>query len=121
MKSIKLITILITLFSFSTYGQALKNGTYKFSIRDAEYYSHPIVAKCKVIIKGNKIKVIYTDTTLTNIKYGDIFDEGILIKNKKTKKWIIGTSKKDADAEEVGGCSDGPRVIDLKKKELWNC
>ena len=114
-------TILLAFLCISTFGQKLKNGTYKFSIRDAEYVGHPIVAKCKVIINGNKIKVIYTDNTLTLIKYGDTFDEGTLIWHKKTKQWIIGHSKQDINAKEVGGCSDGPRVIDLKKKEIWNC
>jgi hypothetical protein len=58
---------------------------------------------------------------LTNIKKGEIFDEGILMRHRKTKQWIIGQSKKDIDAQEVGGCSEGPRVIDLKKKVIWNC
>ncbi len=114
-------TIFLIFIYISSFGQKLKNGTYKFSIRDAEYVSHPIVAKCKVIIKRDKIKVIYIDSSLTLIKYGDIFDEGILMWHKKTKQWIIGHSKQDKNAKEVGGCSDGPRVIDLKKKEIWNC
>ena len=114
-------TILFSLFCITTFGQKLKNGTYLFSIRDAEYDGHPIVAKCKVIIKGEKIKVIYTDSSLTLIKFGEVFDEGILLWHKRTKQWIIGHSKKDINAKEVGDCSDGPRVIDLRKRELWNC
>ncbi|NRS90340.1 hypothetical protein HNQ02_003280 [Flavobacterium sp. 7E] len=116
-----IIVLLFTFMSFCTYGQILSSGTYLFSIRDAEYQGHPIVAKCKVIIEGEKIKVIYTDNTLSILKYGELFDEGILIIHKKTGQWIIGHSKKDADAKEVGGCSDGPRVIDLKERVLWNC
>ncbi|UAY50938.1 calycin-like domain-containing protein [Ferruginibacter albus] len=118
----KFLAIIFFAFTcFSSFGQKLKDGTYTFSIRDFEYENAPIVAKCKVVIKGDSIKVIYTDSTLTLIKYGDVFDEGILIKHRKTKQWIIAHSMKDMNAKEVGACSGGPMVIDLKKKEIWYC
>jgi hypothetical protein len=115
------LSVIILFITSSAFGQRLKDGIYLFSIRDAEYIEHPIVAKCKVIIQGIKIKVIYTDSSLTLIKYGHVLDDGILLWHRKTKQWIIGHSKKDVHAKEVGGCSDGPRVIDLKKREIWNC
>ncbi len=39
----------------------------------------------------------------------------------KSKHWIIGDNAKDKQAEEVGGCSDGPQVIDLKRGIYWTC
>lgn len=47
--------------------------------------------------------------------------EGTLMWHPKTKEWIIGLEAGDRDAVEVGGCSDGPEVVDLKKRIFWTC
>jgi hypothetical protein len=104
----------------TSFGQKLKNGTYRFIIRDYEYHGQE-VGTCRVTIKGNRIKAIYTSHGLTNIQTGDVFDEGLLLWHRKTKQWIIGQTPKDAHAKEVGSCSGGPRVVDLKKKVIWHC
>ena len=36
-------------------------------------------------------------------------------------QWIIGQSPADKAAAEVGGCSDGPPVIDLTARIFWTC
>jgi hypothetical protein len=63
---------------------------------------------------------------LVNESESDVFprgilEEGTLIWHKKSAQWIIGQVPADADAGEVGGCSDGPAVIDLEKKIYWTC
>ncbi|WP_209144220.1 MULTISPECIES: hypothetical protein [Chitinophaga] len=50
-----------------------------------------------------------------------MIDSGIILRHKKTGKWIIAHDKKDADAPEAGGCSDGPSVIDFKRKIFRMC
>jgi len=40
---------------------------------------------------------------------------------KVTVTWLIVHNKSDEQAEEVGGCTDGPTVIDLEKKIYWTC
>lgn len=115
-----IITLAFTMTLGSSFGQKLKNGTYRFIIRDVEYHGLQ-VGTCRVIIKGNRIKAVYTSGGLTLIKTGDVFDEGLLLWHRKTKQWIIGQSPKDAHAKEVGSCTDGPRVIDLKKRVIWHC
>jgi hypothetical protein len=54
-------------------------------------------------------------------KKGDIIEEGIIMKHTKTGKWIIGHIIKDRDAKEIGGCSNGPSVINFKQKIFWSC
>ena len=50
-----------------------------------------------------------------------LIDEGALGFHKRSNQWIIVRSKTDLEANEVGGCSDGPTVVDLKNKIYWSC
>jgi hypothetical protein len=45
-----------------------------------------------------------------------------LLQHTKTKQWIIGTKKEDANAKEVGPCSEnGIPTIDFKRKIIEQC
>lgn len=96
----------------------LKDGIYQFAHKFAE---QPEIKSIHfvVTIKGQHIKV-------ENKEKGDIFplglmEEGQLKWHKLTKQWIISTSASDINAKEVGGCSDGPTVVDLVNKIYWTC
>jgi hypothetical protein len=104
-----------------THAQRPKDGTYTYSIAWAEWDGKSLGATCKVIIKGDSIKVIHNGKANVTGKEGDIYAEGIIMKHRKTNKWIIGRSDQDKDAKEIGGCSDGPAVIDFKNKKFWSC
>jgi hypothetical protein len=71
------------------------------------------------VISGDSIKII-NNGSMPGRK-GDIIEQGTIIRHKFTGQWIIATKPEDEFAEEVGGCSDGPRVIDFKKKKWWTC
>jgi len=107
----------ITSFSF---GQKPKNGTYTYTVAFAEWGGKSNGATCTVKIKGDSVTVIHNGGNLTGTK-GEIIDRGILMKHTATDQWIISHSKEDRNAKEVGGCSDGPAVIDFKRKIFWMC
>jgi len=112
------------LFSFTytlTHAQKPKGGTYTYSIAFAEWQGKSLGATCTVIIKGDSIKVVHNGKGNLTGKKGDVMDEGIIMRHTKTGRWIIGHSPKDKDAKEIGGCSDGPSVIDFKRKKYWSC
>lgn len=71
------------------------------------------------VIRGRKIELI-NRTKSEVFPLGGIAD-GTLMWHAKSKKWIIGLSKSDKSAVNVGGCSDGPEVVDLRKKIYWTC
>ena len=100
--------------------QKPKDGTYTYSIAFAEWGGKSLGATCTVIIKGDSIKVVHNGKGNLTGKKGDILDEGIIIKHK-TGKWIIGHSVNDKKATQIGGCSDGPSVVDFKRKIFWSC
>lgn len=110
-----------SLFSNFLNAQQVKDGVYFFKIKDLEYHGM-IVGKCKAIVKGNFIKLIYLSGTLSLMKVGDVYDEGLLLRHKKTNQWIIGKNKKDANVKEITPCENGgPRPIDFKKKIIEQC
>jgi hypothetical protein len=112
----------LLLFTYTaTRAQKPKDGTYTYSIAFAEWNGKSLGATCTVFIKGDSIKVIHNGKGNLTGKKGDILDQGIIIKHTKTGKWIIGHSSKDKDAKEIGGCSDGPSIIDFTRKKFWSC
>lgn len=116
----KCSTIFCLLLATVTYSQKPKNGTYNYKIAYAEWNGQSMGNTCTVIIKGDSIKVIHDGSKVSGTR-GEIFDAGIIMKHKKTGKWIIGHSPKDVDAKEIGGCSEGPTIIDFKNKKWWTC
>lgn len=105
----------------ATLAQKPKDGTYTYSIAFGEWNGKSLGATCSVIIKGDSIKVIHNGKGNLTGKKGDILDRGIIMKHTKTGKWIIGHSNKDRNAKEIGGCTNGPSVIDFKRKKFWSC
>lgn len=109
------------LSGFPAFAQKPANGTYTYSIVFAEWNNKSLGATCTVIIRGDSIKVIHNGKSDLTGNKGDIIEEGIIIKHLKTGKWIIGHNIQDKNANEIGGCSDGPAVIDFKRKQFYSC
>ena len=94
------------------------NGEYLYSVEFAE--SGMITKNAvKIIINNSKIKII--NNGILSGKKDEIIDEGFIMKHKKSGEWIIAHNEKDTLSKEIGGCSDGPLVINFKKKILFMC
>ncbi|WP_103071624.1 hypothetical protein [Aquimarina sediminis] len=125
---IKIVSLLLVLLSFNiSLAQRSKSdtippdGKYTYDIAFAEWGGKSMDEKVIVIIKDGVIKVIYDGGgEMISVKKGSVLDEGKILKHK-SGAWIISTKENDIDAEEVGGCSDGPNVIDFDKKKFWMC
>lgn len=97
------------------------NGKYRFDIAFAEWQGKSMGETVTVIIKDGLIKVIYEgDGQLTLTEKGEVIDQGQLIKHK-SGDWVISNNPKDKDLDEIGGCTDGPAIIDFKNKKYWMC
>ena len=102
--------------------QKPKDGIYTYKVAFAEWGGKSLGSSVTLVIKGNSIKVIANDkSNFSETKKGDIIEQGIILKHKKTGKWIIGHTANDIFAKEIGGCSEGPTVIDFKNKKWWTC
>ena len=96
----------------------IKAGQYKFAHHFAEDPSFPSIT-VDVRIRGRHIVV--TNNDKTDVFPHGVLSEGTLIWHSASKQWIIGDTQKDADLSDVGGCSDGPEVVDLKNRVYWTC
>ena len=120
MKHILIILFLSVICTVNTYAQRPKNGTYIYQVAFAEWQGKSMGATVLVKIKGDSVYIIHNGGNLSGHK-GEVIDSGIIMKHRKTGQWIIGSDPRDKDAPEVGGCSDGPSVIDFIHKKFWLC
>jgi hypothetical protein len=96
----------------------LRSGTYVFHHRFAEQPSMPSV-DLRVRIRGTRVQV-FNDSRSDAFPTG-LIDSGTLMWHVQSRHWIVGRSRADRNAPEVGGCSDGPNVIDLDQRIYWTC
>ena len=111
-----LLGILLLFVAAITLGQIPKSGTYEYEVAFAESSGKSLGSTVTVLISGDSIKII--NNGRLSGKKGQIIEHGKIMKHKSTGQWIIATKPQDEFAEEVGGCSDGPRVIDFTNKEM---
>ncbi len=97
----------------------LKSGDYKFRYCDIEYENPICFDGLDVKILGQEIWVSNNTDNLTGSK--GLMEHGTLFWHKGTHQWIIVTKPEDKNAVEVGGCSDGPRTINLKNRTFYSC
>lgn len=100
--------------------QAVPDGIYRYDIAFTEWQGSSLGELVTVTIEGDSVSVRYEGDGRLTAKKGQILDSGILRKHR-SGKWIIAHDEKDISAPEIGGCSDGPNVIDIIKKQYWMC
>jgi hypothetical protein len=96
----------------------LADGQYVFQHRFAEQPTIPSI-NLNVTIDGDKIILI--NPTASDPFPAGVIEQGQLMWHAASKSWIIGHADSDKTAPEVGGCSDGPEVVDLSAKVYWTC
>lgn len=96
----------------------LQDGEYEFMLRFAE---HPNIVGVwlSVTIKGDSVFIDEKDEKSSLSSRFKL--RGRIVWHKKSKSWVIIQSPEDENAEEVGGCSDGPLVIDPRFFHVWTC
>lgn len=115
-----ILPVIFFVFSSQLFSQKPANGTYTYTIAFAEWNGQSLGATCTVKIKNDSIWVVHNGSKKLDGTKGEVIDSGLITKHK-SGKWIIAHSPKDKNATEIGGCSDGPRVIDFKQKKFWLC
>lgn len=96
----------------------LSSGEYAFQHRFAEQPSIPSIP-LTARIRGDRIELI--NSTSDKVFPLGVIESGTLMWHAASKQWIVGHQRSDRRAAEVGGCSDGPAVIDLERRIYWTC
>ena len=113
--------IAITTISCATVSeprQPLQSGNYTFQHRFAE---HPDMQSFQLTAKINGNHIVLINNEPSNAFPKGVVAEGTLMWHSRSRQWVIGNSNDDRDAVEVGGCSDGPEVVDLQGRTYWTC
>ena len=102
----------------ATENNHISDGAYVLSHRFAEHPNMPSIVVDATVSNGR--------ITLLNNSASDVFPKGIIAEGQlfwhsKSGDWIIASSEEDKAAEHVGGCTDGPEVVDFKNLIYWTC
>ncbi len=99
----------------------LDTGRYRFDLISAKAGGQSLGEKVDVLIDGKSIKIIYDGTgERLPFKKRELIDQGIILQHK-SGNWIIGKDVRDKLLNEIGDCTGGPRIIDLKNKQFIIC
>lgn len=98
--------------------EVIPQGNFEYELYFSEWGGRMENGSCEVLIEGTAITVRKRkNSTLTG---EDVLVKGSIMKHK-SGRFIIGKSKEDRNANEIGGCTGGPVPIDLKKKVIEWC
>jgi len=96
----------------------LATGQYTFEHRFAE---HPSLSSIRLVATIRGTRIVLVNPRASDPFPAGVIAEGDLMWHSASGQWIIGQSPADKAAAEVGGCSDGPPVIDLTARIFWTC
>ena len=96
----------------------IPSGNYVFSHRFAE---QPNMQSIQVNVRINGFHVVVENPKASDPFPAGVLDEGTLMWHAASEQWIIGQEETDLSLRDVGGCSDGPSVIDLARRIYWTC
>lgn len=96
----------------------LPSGTYEFRHRYAE---HPDIPSLVLQARIDGRRIVLVNPVAADPFPAGVLAEGELAWHAASSQWIIVSSPEDAAATDVGGCSDGPEVVDLVARVYWTC
>jgi hypothetical protein len=118
-RSTALITLLISLAAMgSTLPPPLPPGQYTFQHKFAE---QPELSSIPLVAQINGFHIVLINESNSAVFPKGTIAEGTLMWHAASGQWIIGHNDSDRSAPSVGGCSDGPEVVDLEQKIYWTC
>lgn len=122
MKRILTLITVATLTSACSTASApqlpLAPGQYVFQHRFAE---HPELPSVALVVTISDSRIVVVNPTASGPFPAGILSEGRLLWHASSRQWIIGQDAADLQARDVGGCSDGPEVVDLEQRIYWTC
>ena len=113
-----LISVVAGCSSASEPPVPIKSGEYTFQHRFAK---HPTLPSFRLKAKIEGSHIVLTISAPSGPFPAGVLAEGELMWHAGSKQWIIGSKESDRSLEDVGGCSDGPEVVDLVGKVYWTC
>jgi|SRR6478672_3137267 len=118
-RSIALIALLTSLAAQgSGLPPPLPSSQYAFQHKFAE---QPELPSIPLVAQINGFHIVLINEANSPVFPKGTIAEGTLMWHAASGQWIIGHNDSDRYAPSVGGCSDGPEVVDLVQKIYWTC
>lgn len=124
-RRMKYLLVLIALTMCTSAGSAagdpqipLVSGQYVFQHRFGE---HPTIPSIPLNVTVRDSHIVVVNPNASEPFPAGVLAEGELMWHAASKQWLIGREASDKSAQDVGGCSEGPEVIDLASKIYWTC
>jgi hypothetical protein len=117
-KCLGLIFLLASATACTTTSLPIQPGNYRFQHHFAE---QPTIPSITVDVKIDGRHITVTNKGKTDAFPHGVLAEGTLMWHPASGQWIIGNTPEDTDLADVGGCSEGPEVVDLKNHVFWTC
>lgn len=120
MKFLIILVALVIAFNAAAKERKLPiaSGEYIFRHKFAE---RPNMQSILLTAKITRRHIVLINETQSDVFPKGIIVDGTLMWHAQSRQWIIGIDRSDRHAKDVGGCSDGPEVIDLKQRIYWTC
>ena len=120
MKSALGLSAILALVACSSLGPEppIPSGQYEFTHR---FFEHPTLPSVKLVAVIEGRSVVLTNHSPSSALPLGVVAKGQLLWHAASRSWIIGQKPEDAFAPEVGGCTGGPEVIDLRARVYWSC
>jgi hypothetical protein len=96
----------------------IRDGEHAFRHRSAE---HPNLPAHSLVARISGTRILLVNRKPSSVFPLGVVAEGELMWHAASKQWVLGLDPADRMAEEVGGCSDGPEVVDLRRRVYWTC
>ncbi|HMQ11493.1 MAG TPA: hypothetical protein PKC21_10370 [Oligoflexia bacterium] len=98
-----------------------KDGNFIFDLVFAEHAKKTMGCELDVHINENVLTArLKKSCNLSKTKAGDVFVSGQIM-HHSSGPWVIIEDKSDLDKKEIGGCTDGPLIVNFKNKSIETC
>lgn len=112
------LSLVITNVAIAAPALPIRSGLYIFQHRYAE---QPTMPSITLLAKINGHHIVLINQSQSDVFPMGVIVDGALAWHAQSKQWIVIQTKSDRSAKDVGGCSEGPDVIDLINKIYWTC
>lgn len=96
----------------------IRSGLYIFQHHYAE---QPTMPSMTLLARINGHHIVLINQSKSDVFPIGVIVDGTLAWHAQSGQWIVIQTKDERNAKDVGGCSEGPEVIDLINKIYWTC
>lgn len=112
------LSLVVTSLAIAAPALPIRSGLYIFQHHYAE---QPTMPGMTLLARINGYHIVLINQSKSDVFAMGVIVDGTLAWHAQSRQWIVIQTKSERNAKDVGGCSEGPEVIDLINKIYWTC